>query len=906
MAREDKNLKYLIVGVLFLICEVSTGTDLTLEGRAPFDHGVLLFQIHGSESELETMVFLQKMLQEEKDGSVRKLLNYFRYAPQRPVHFWLDEKAERPNGSAGLFPHNVIRLFDFPPLHHGQLSWTHQWFKLLVLHELAHIIHTDQRRGIFYSLGEFFGSIIRPGFWAPAWFIEGVGVWAESQFSIQGRLRSSLLKHELYRRMNGAQQQAARGERWPFCNEIGCLDDPGEYPFGNYAYWAGGYFMDYLEREKPGTIRCLIWQNSSLFPFFANRAFQRCTGQDASQLFDQFQGEFLSNYEDDSFIPREGVLPYREQISWFSGAVLGGSTLYYVYWWEREQFIGAYDFVTQKFRSHAIPDPIETLSYQGDTVWAESYVGRDERGHRRSYQLQEGQFVPLADRDSQYQLDTGVSKVFLSYQSFQWTISDGGGKRRELPQGDWIFHPEVHGGRVYFKLVREGSDTGQIVEMDPGDLSMIKRYETRSGNTFFAGSCEGHVYLVEGTQGGARLVQLSGERPSSWPVNSMIFARFSDEGVFILEKGGARFEPLSCDRYLAGLRGRSRREVSDAWRVISPRPPRRYGGPVHSRPFPSLKHFVPQYWLFDYSSSSGRYLTFKTELTDPKGYHSLKPALRSFSGEQRVGYRVSYTYNPRYFFTGGEYRAGLGHYAPDRRELQAFVGHLFLGESWSYRPQLFVEDRVDSDRTEMLYGLTQRLRWSKKRRHQVLDHLYLGNTSYRSREGIDDYWAVRSKLSVGWNFSERWRSRWRLAYSRVLGEERVFLQGGGQGEIQDFHNFYGLDHSSLKGNTITSGGVEFYQRWSTPYKQSGFFPLQWQELGGVLGSDYAAADIISIDDELLNDTYAYSIYGGLRARVKIFYRVLTDLNFLASEVRSGHAREQRSSANLLFFLSGYF
>ena len=110
-----------------------------------------------------------------------------------------------------------------------------------MLHELVHIIHMDQTRGVLKGLRTIFGAVGKLGGITPRWFTEGVATWAETNFTIGGRLRNKVLAMEL-------KYLILRDD---FCNSIDCLDEPGEYPHGRNSYWMGAYFLKSLEISKP-------------------------------------------------------------------------------------------------------------------------------------------------------------------------------------------------------------------------------------------------------------------------------------------------------------------------------------------------------------------------------------------------------------------------------------------------------------------------------------------------------------------------------------------------------------------------------------------------------------------------------------------------------------------------------
>ena len=881
---------------LFVFCRDSW-SDLTIIGAVPFDDGTLSFQVHGSKDQLETMNVVKKILEEDPD--TKRLLNYFRYQPPQEVHFYVDGKARSFNGYAMPFPHNFIALFNSPPLHRMELTETDQWFKGLVLHELTHILHMDQTRGGWDILRSLFGSIVVPGAIVPRWVLEGAAVWAESRFTSFGRLNSPLFKSQLYWMLREG----------GFCREIGCLDDPGHYPYNGYPYWVGGFFLDFLEQKKPGTIRCLVEVNSSLFPFFINRAFKDCAGKGAPVLFDEFRREFVGDYERGGVGATDDLPPHWNQISWFSGTVLKGKTLFYVYWKEHEQFVGAYDFKSQGFRSWGLAHPIEGLSLQGETVVVDCYRGQDIRGKRLSYQLLGEDFVPTPPRDFLYQFETREGVVFLDYHASRWILSNDLGKEYRLPRGFWIVHPELHQGKVYFKLIREGGGVGQVVALDPKSLQIQGLYTIEKGGVSLLGSCGDSFYFLEGAH------------------PQILLARFSSEGVFVLEKGGPRFYDQNCRDYLkgAGGKGISSFKLKKEAVVVDKSPDKRYQKPSRVRPYLSFGNLAPRYWLL-YGSFFGdlSFVVAQTQLTDPRGTHSFDPLLRYYIANHRYAPELTYTYSPRSFVLGGGYGRSYymgswssgdgkeGEGLVQREGARVFVGYEFLGdEVWSYTPMVFLSQRVDEGVGFSFYGksqqvvLDQSLFRGKWRMHQWLNHFFLRGALGYHRGSKSRYWFGQAKVAAGLNIGPSLRFRLNGGHSRVLrsNSQGGLLFGGDVESADDFHPFHGIASDGLYGQAITSGGVNLYHRLATPYSQGNFFPLQWQEMGGVLGVDSVHSDQMLIGDKLYRKQgIAHSYYGGMRFRVKVFYGAQIDWDMLVFAVQ----RDGSFMKGTSLFLSGEF
>ncbi len=164
-------------------------------------------------------------------------------APPR-VTILLDNGSDAFNGFAAPAPFPVIRVFaTFPQPYQIGLEWGSLWEDLLS-HEYTHIAHLGQRSEFQASVAGIFGNLPIPGLTqareAPAWFIEGLAVWVESQVTQAGRLQDP------YSALVVA-QNALEGS-FPSLSDVS-ISPFDTFPFGNARYLYGGRFVDFLVRS---------------------------------------------------------------------------------------------------------------------------------------------------------------------------------------------------------------------------------------------------------------------------------------------------------------------------------------------------------------------------------------------------------------------------------------------------------------------------------------------------------------------------------------------------------------------------------------------------------------------------------------------------------------------------------
>jgi len=228
------------------------------------------------------------------ENKIKKIHKYFNYKPQGGVHIRIPDYAEMSNGSAQVMPYNLIELLDFEPEKHSYLGLTDDWIGNLVIHEYVHIVTLDMTSGWVDNLRSIFGGIMKPAGIAPRWLSEGVATWWESVEPGQGRLNQDIIKWEVYKAFKNPE----------FCDSFSCLDEPLVYPYGSAAYWVGGFFLKYLEEQKPGFLRCVYKEKSSSLPFTLNSIFIRCRSTKVAEAFYEFRRNFIEqNNKFESFCP---------------------------------------------------------------------------------------------------------------------------------------------------------------------------------------------------------------------------------------------------------------------------------------------------------------------------------------------------------------------------------------------------------------------------------------------------------------------------------------------------------------------------------------------------------------------------------------------------------------------------
>ena len=163
-------------------------------------------------------------------------------APEGIVDILLTDHTDYANGFARYFPSNRITIYARPPVDLPGLGYYDDWLRLVIIHELAHVVHLDRTgTAIGRAARRVFGRVAAPwpffpGTALPRWAIEGLATWYESELTGTGRVHGTF--HEavvrtaaLEGRFEGIGQVQGTSPAWPA---------------GGRPYSYGSLFFDHL------------------------------------------------------------------------------------------------------------------------------------------------------------------------------------------------------------------------------------------------------------------------------------------------------------------------------------------------------------------------------------------------------------------------------------------------------------------------------------------------------------------------------------------------------------------------------------------------------------------------------------------------------------------------------------
>ncbi|MBK6528338.1 MAG: PD40 domain-containing protein [Deltaproteobacteria bacterium] len=222
------------------------------------------------------------------EHTVERLATPLGWRQSQVTQIVLRDSTDDANGSATAIPLNTLQLFVTAPEDLSVLEQYDDWLENLVIHEYAHILHTDHITGVPAIVNAIIGKQWAPNQVQPRFILEGLAVFQESLHTRGGRLRSATW--DSYLRADA------------LAGNFQTLDQltvgPNRWPHGNLWYLYGSYLMRYVvERYGAETLSALSREYGSMAaPWQLNRAIRRVTGATWEEIYEDFQRDTVARY----------------------------------------------------------------------------------------------------------------------------------------------------------------------------------------------------------------------------------------------------------------------------------------------------------------------------------------------------------------------------------------------------------------------------------------------------------------------------------------------------------------------------------------------------------------------------------------------------------------------------------
>lgn len=237
------------------------------------------FRIHYHEGTGELAARVSRVAETGLDD----LVDVFDHHPSTPIHIVITDETDDANGFAQTLPQNLVTIFAGVPPALTTLGDYDDFMRLLVLHELAHIVHIDTILGIPRWVNIVLGKTMVPNSVQPTWFIEGVAVYLESQLTSGGRVKSAYIDTLV-------RTQVLTGD-FPDVDRLSHFTRT--FPGSSYAWFLGGRFVDFIVRRhgEEAIAKMSRAYGARPIPYALNLVAERATGETFVDLYDAWWEE---------------------------------------------------------------------------------------------------------------------------------------------------------------------------------------------------------------------------------------------------------------------------------------------------------------------------------------------------------------------------------------------------------------------------------------------------------------------------------------------------------------------------------------------------------------------------------------------------------------------------------------
>ncbi|MFH1654965.1 MAG: hypothetical protein ABIE74_13070 [Pseudomonadota bacterium] len=212
------------------------------------------------------------------------------WKPWGLIEIILTDDSDDPNGWASVLPYNWIMLWITPPEPDDAIANYDDWLKMLISHELTHVIQLDGAEGFWRFPRVLLGKIIAPSGVTPSWMHEGLAQIEETRLTDGGRGRGSYSEMVI--------RSAILGDEFlPIDQATGWIS---KWPGGYSIYIYGLKFVDYLittyGEDKFHQFDKRIRRSPLLFAI--NRQAKKVYGKTVVQLWKEWKDVLTKRYDD--------------------------------------------------------------------------------------------------------------------------------------------------------------------------------------------------------------------------------------------------------------------------------------------------------------------------------------------------------------------------------------------------------------------------------------------------------------------------------------------------------------------------------------------------------------------------------------------------------------------------------
>jgi Tol biopolymer transport system component len=195
------------------------------------------------------------------------------------------------NGNATPLPRSRVQISAMGPAGNDELGNYDEWLRFVLTHELAHVVHLEEGRGLVRSGRKLLGRapFLFPNLATPTWLIEGLATYEETRGTAFGRgdnpdTRMVLRMAALDGRFLREDEATIMLDRWP--------GGQGAYLFGE------AFLADLTRRAGDRVLPELARVNSGhLFPYFDDLGSRKVTGSSVHALWRRWAADSRQEFE---------------------------------------------------------------------------------------------------------------------------------------------------------------------------------------------------------------------------------------------------------------------------------------------------------------------------------------------------------------------------------------------------------------------------------------------------------------------------------------------------------------------------------------------------------------------------------------------------------------------------------
>ncbi len=258
-----------------------------------------------------------------------EMIGLLGYDPPGRVDVSVIDETDEANGYATVAGPNRITLFASAPSFESTLADYDSWLAYVFVHEYAHILSLDNRRGYARLMERIFGRVegpftlpsalawfvaSPPNMFLPPWVVEGLAVNAETRITGRGRLNSTIYSM-IYR-------AAVAEDAIPPLDRLG--GDFPWWPSRSSAYIFGSRLMAGIA-DKGGNkaLGEVFRRHGGRFPYLIENPPETVAGMDYRSLYQKMADDLAKEYGPIvERIKKEGATPAKTFTE--SGLALGG------------------------------------------------------------------------------------------------------------------------------------------------------------------------------------------------------------------------------------------------------------------------------------------------------------------------------------------------------------------------------------------------------------------------------------------------------------------------------------------------------------------------------------------------------------------------------------------------------